>query len=73
MTVAKPTSLPLKAFLQQPETEPPSEYINGEIIQKPMPEARYSRLQAKSLHPGAAPPAAAGFIPILRNWATDGC
>ncbi|UIE39037.1 Uma2 family endonuclease [Leptodesmis sichuanensis] len=37
----------LKEFLQLSETKPASEYIEGEIIQKPMPKAKHSRLQAK--------------------------
>uniref|UniRef100_B8HLK6 Putative restriction endonuclease domain-containing protein n=1 Tax=Cyanothece sp. (strain PCC 7425 / ATCC 29141) TaxID=395961 RepID=B8HLK6_CYAP4 len=47
MTVAKPDSLTLDEFLQLPETKPASEYIDGEIIPKPMPKTRHSRLQAK--------------------------
>jgi Uma2 family endonuclease len=39
----------LEEFLQLPETKPASEYINGEIIQKPMPQGKHSRLQAKSV------------------------
>ncbi|AMA08855.1 MULTISPECIES: Uma2 family endonuclease [unclassified Picosynechococcus] len=39
--------LTLQAFLQQPETTPASEYIDGEVIQKPMPKGRHSRLQGK--------------------------
>lgn len=37
--------LTLEQFLKLPETEPASEYINGEIIQKPMPKGKHSRLQ----------------------------
>ena len=44
-TPSKPITL--DEFLQQPETKPASEYINGEVDQKPMPKARHSRLQAK--------------------------
>lgn len=40
-------SLILEEFLQLPETEPASEFINGEIIQKPMPQGEHSRLQSK--------------------------
>jgi Uma2 family endonuclease len=47
MTVAKPSLLTLDEFLNLPETKPASEYIDGEIIQKPMPKTRHSRLQAK--------------------------
>lgn len=41
------TSLTLEEFLKLPETKPGSEYINGKVIQKPMPKTRRSRLQAK--------------------------
>ena len=34
--------LTLDEFLQQPETEPASEYIDGQIIQKPMPQGKHS-------------------------------
>jgi Uma2 family endonuclease len=44
-TPSKP--LTLEEFLQLPETKPASEYINGNIIQKPMPKGRHSRLQGK--------------------------
>jgi Uma2 family endonuclease len=37
----------LKEFLKLPETKPACEYIDGEIIQKPMPKGRHSRLQSK--------------------------
>ena len=40
-------SLTLEEFLKLPETKPASEYINGEIIHKPMPKTRHSRLQGK--------------------------
>jgi Uma2 family endonuclease len=38
-------SLTLEEFLQQPETKPPSEYIYGVIIQKPMPQGEHSAIQ----------------------------
>jgi Uma2 family endonuclease len=41
--------LTLEAFLKLPETKPASEYIAGNIIQKPMPKARHSRLQGKAI------------------------
>ncbi|MBH8575834.1 Uma2 family endonuclease [Nostocaceae cyanobacterium CENA369] len=41
------SQLTLEEFLKLPETKPASEYINGEIIQKPMPKGRHSRLQGK--------------------------
>jgi Uma2 family endonuclease len=45
-TPAKTLSLlSLEDFLNLPETKPASEYINGEIIQKPMPQGKHSILQ----------------------------
>lgn len=41
--LSKPLTLP--ECLEQPETKPASEYINGEIIQKSMPEGLHSLLQ----------------------------
>ncbi|XHX75753.1 MAG: Uma2 family endonuclease [Stenomitos frigidus ULC029] len=49
MTIATQPPITLEAFLKLPETKPASEYINGEIIQKPMPKTRHSRLQARLL------------------------
>ncbi|MBE9200500.1 MULTISPECIES: Uma2 family endonuclease [unclassified Nodularia (in: cyanobacteria)] len=44
--VQTPTkSLTLEEFLQQPETKPASEFIDGQIIQKPMPQGKHSTLQ----------------------------
>jgi Uma2 family endonuclease len=40
-------ALTLAKFLQLPEIKPASEYINGEVIQKPMPKGQHSRLQGK--------------------------
>jgi Uma2 family endonuclease len=42
--VALPT-LSLEAFLRLPETKPASEFIDGRIYQKPMPQGKHSRLQ----------------------------
>lgn len=47
MTVTTAQPITLEEFLKLPETKPASEYINGEIIQKPMPKGRHSRLQGK--------------------------
>lgn len=44
-TPSKPISL--DEFLQLPETKPASEYIDGQIIQKPMPQGQHSRIQQK--------------------------
>lgn len=40
-------SITLEEFLKLPETKPASEYINGEIIQKPMPQGKHSILQGE--------------------------
>lgn len=46
--VKSPTrNLTLEEFLNLPETKPASEYINGEIIQKPMPQGQHSTLQGE--------------------------
>ena len=42
-TPTKP--LTLNEFLSTPETKPASEFIDGEIIQKPMPQGKHSTLQ----------------------------
>lgn len=48
MTATKYSSVViLEDFLKLSETKPASEYIDGRIIQKTMPKARHSRLQAK--------------------------
>ncbi len=39
--------LTLEEFLQLPATKPASEYIKGQIFQKPMPKSRHSLLQLK--------------------------
>lgn len=44
-TSTKP--LTLEAFLRLPETEPASEYIDGRIIQKPMPQGEHSAIQTE--------------------------
>jgi Uma2 family endonuclease len=45
ITTAKPTSL--ESFLDLSETKPASEFINGQITQKSMPQGEHSRLQVK--------------------------
>ncbi|MGI0489447.1 Uma2 family endonuclease [Pantanalinema rosaneae CENA516] len=41
------SGLTLEAFLQQPETKPASEYIDGQVIQKPMPQGKHSTIQGE--------------------------
>ncbi|MEH2379074.1 MAG: Uma2 family endonuclease [Nostoc sp.] len=40
-------NITLAEFLMLPETKPASEYINGEIIQKPMPQGKHSTIQGE--------------------------
>ncbi|MBW4472900.1 MAG: Uma2 family endonuclease [Stenomitos rutilans HA7619-LM2] len=40
----------LEEFLQLPETKTASEYINGQIIQKPMPQGKHSIIQGESVN-----------------------
>jgi len=40
-------SLTLAEFLQLPETEPASEFMHGEVNQKPMPQGEHSTLQSE--------------------------
>ncbi|WP_317134670.1 Uma2 family endonuclease [Leptolyngbya sp. 7M] len=35
----------LEEFLKLPETKPASEFIDGQIIQKPMPQGKHSTIQ----------------------------
>ena len=50
MTLMVTTSsqpITLQEFLVLPETKPASEYIDGKIIQKPMPQGEHSAIQAE--------------------------
>ena len=40
-------TLMLEEFLKLPETKPASEYIDGQIIQKPMPQGKHSTIQGE--------------------------
>lgn len=40
-------TLTLQEFLKQPETKPACEYIDGDIIQKPMPQGEHSAIQTE--------------------------
>ena len=68
--VQTPTrTLTLEDFLQQPETKPASEYINGQIIQKPMPKTAHSGIQAgliKVIDPALNPGNVGRAFPELR-------
>ena len=59
----------LKEFLALPETKPASEYIDGKIIQKPMPQGEHSTIQAEliiALNGALKPPEIARAFPELR-------
>ncbi|NJK60314.1 MAG: Uma2 family endonuclease, partial [Oscillatoriales cyanobacterium SM2_1_8] len=47
MTTTLPKVLTLEQFLILPETKPASEFGNGQIAQKPMPQGEHSLLQGK--------------------------
>ena len=47
MVQAPTKPLTLAEFLELPETKPAREYINGQIIQKPMPQGKHSKLQGR--------------------------
>ncbi|NJK99274.1 MAG: Uma2 family endonuclease [Spirulinaceae cyanobacterium SM2_1_0] len=66
-TPTKP--LTLAEFLALPETEPASEYIDGAIIQKPMPQGEHSFLQADlttNINAALRPQQIARAVPELR-------
>jgi len=69
MTVAAIRIITLEEFLQLPETEPASEFINGQIIQKPMPQGEHSQLQidlCETINQIAKPQKIAKAFPELR-------
>lgn len=47
MVQTPPKFLTLAEFLTLPETKPASEYIDGQIIQKPMPQGEHSAIQTE--------------------------
>lgn len=47
MVQTPPRTLTLAEFLQLPETKPASEYIDGQIIQKPIPQGKHSVIQGE--------------------------
>jgi Uma2 family endonuclease len=47
MTTTLDQQITLAEFLKLSETKPASEFINGRIYQKPMPQGKHSRLQLK--------------------------
>ncbi len=49
MVQARSKLITLDEFLELPETKPASEYIDGQIIQKPMPKGKHSVIQEELL------------------------
>jgi Uma2 family endonuclease len=47
MVQTPPKTITLEEFLQLQETEPANEYINGLIVQKPMPQGEHSAIQTE--------------------------
>jgi Uma2 family endonuclease len=69
MTITAIKSITIEEFLQLPETEPASEFINAEIIQKPMPQGEHSQLQidlCETINQIAKPQKIAKAFPELR-------
>ncbi|MBE9168490.1 Uma2 family endonuclease [Pleurocapsales cyanobacterium LEGE 06147] len=66
-TPSKPITL--EEFLALPETKPASEYIDGKIIQKPMPQGEHSTIQGEliiALNGALKPQKIARAFPELR-------
>lgn len=47
MMTATTRPITLAEFLKRPETKPASEFIDGQIYQKPMPQGKHSTLQSQ--------------------------
>ena len=66
-TLAQPMTL--EAFLRLPETQPASEFIDGAVIQKPMPQGEHSLIQTtfcETVNQIAKPQKTAVAFPELR-------
>ncbi len=62
-------TLTLAEFLQRPETKPATEWIDGHLSQKPLPQGKHSRLQGRlvaEINAVAEAPALALALPELR-------
>jgi len=69
MLQAPSKPLTLAEFLQLPETKPASEYIDGQIILKPMPQGKHSAIQGElvpAINGVVKPPRIARAFPELR-------
>jgi Uma2 family endonuclease len=52
----------LEEFLALPETKPASEYLDGKIIQKPMPKGKHSTIQGELII------ALKGRVKLVNEW-----
>lgn len=69
LSIEPTTALSVEEFLKLPETKPASEYLNGQIYQKPMPQGEHSTLQsslATAINEIAKPQKIAYAFPELR-------
>ena len=69
MVTTPSKSITLQEFLELPETKPASEYIDGKIIQKPMPKGKHSIIQGElivALNGALKPKKIARAFPELR-------
>ncbi|MEL7334015.1 MAG: Uma2 family endonuclease [Cyanobacteria bacterium J06560_2] len=69
MVQAPTQKITLASFLSLDETKPASEFINGHILQKPMPPGQHSTLQGElvtQINAVTRPPKAAWAFPALR-------
>ncbi len=69
MVTTPSKSITLQEFLAIPETKPASEYIDGKIIQKPMPQGEHSTIQGEliiALNGALKPEKIARAFPELR-------
>ncbi|MBN3870005.1 Uma2 family endonuclease [Nostoc sp. JL33] len=69
LSIQPTTALSVEEFLKLPETKPASEYFNGQIYQKPMPQGKHSTLQielASAINQVTKPQKLAYAFPELR-------
>ena len=70
MVTTQSKQITLEEFLALTETKPASEYIDGKIIQKPMPKGKHSIIQAEliiALNSVLKPQKIAMAFPELRS------
>jgi Uma2 family endonuclease len=69
MVQSPPKPLTLEAFLHLPETKPASEFIDGQILQKPRPQGKHSTIQGdlvSAINTALKPDRTARAYPKLR-------